>query len=318
MTFCFAFSLNPDGLAIVSDTRITTSTKVYDGQQKVFFPTPSSFIAVAGNVANLEAVLSGVSEYAVKAHEAVRMDEVIRFLERRCRQLPHLTGLTAEGLETNGFAIIYGDTRRHRSGSRSRLIRLELRVNGEGTPYLDRLVPPNLGWVAIGTTASTRRFLGKTAAHSLDQLEQRSLVIRPQQGSFMPPPGTPVYSSLTIRGARGQHERQAVLLDSTGRPDGTFRKVLRQHYRQELAAGNAVHQLSPLTVFATTAKDAISRHVAIFRSSPGPSDVDGISDTWCIATISNPQGAQLYTDTAGSSLTVDFSLRHNFAMMPQR
>ncbi|GAB3462749.1 hypothetical protein GCM10027321_24680 [Massilia terrae] len=316
MTYCFAFSLNPDGLAVISDTRVTTSTRIYDGQQKVFFPTPYSFVAVAGNVANLEAMLTGISERLMSVHERDRMDQLIRFLDRRCEQLPSLRGLTEQSLQREGFAIIYGDTRRHRSGSRARLVRLELRANGEGTAYLDRHVPPrDLGWVAIGTAPGTRAFLGNTAAYNLGRLEQRGLVIRVQPSTFTPPPDTPIYSDLTARGVRRPHERQALILDSSGPRDGTFRKVLRQHYREQLQSGNRVHQLSPLVAFATAAKDAIAEQVAEFKTGPGLPDVDGISDTWCIATISNPEGAQLYTETNSGPITSAFSLRPDFTMM---
>jgi hypothetical protein len=315
MTYCFAFSLNPDGLAVISDTRVTTSTRAYDGQQKVFFPTPYSFLAIAGKLANIESMLAGVSAAILEVHESQRLDQVVRFLDRRCRELPSLKDLTEQSLDREGFAIIYGDTRRHRSGNRARLIRLELRVSSEGAPYLHREVPPNLGWVAIGTAPATRRFIGNTAADSLGSLEQRGLRIRPLPSTYTPPYGTPIITDLTVRGKQRLKERQALQLDSSGPRDGTFRKVLREHYRQQLKAGNPIHQLSPLVVFAAAARDAIAGQVAEFKSGPGIPDVAGISDAWCIATISNPEGAQLYTDRDSGSITSTFSLRRDFSMM---
>jgi len=304
MTFCFAFSANPDGIAVVADTRISKDDKQFsDGYQKVFFPTENSFVAVSGILGPLSFLLKDIGD----SLSPIAFDRRIDFLRMHLRQR-YIDGLEKghfPGSPDDAF-LIYGDVRLQKGPARSRLAQFNFQFS-DGKVVFGEKSAPNLGWRCIGTTPPIRRFLANMAAASLQDLEQRSLEIRSKADSLEMTAGRVPYQRLDRRSASFCGSKPgAVLLDSTGPKNGSFRKTLRAFANAQEASGSDVI-VEPIQVFGSAALQAIVDQVAVFKNPP-LLGIEAISDTWSLATISRRNGIRLYTGDDPNGVMQQFGL----------
>jgi hypothetical protein len=304
MTFCFAFSANPDGIAVVADTRLSYDNNGFsDTYQKVFFPTEDSFIAVSGVLGTFSFLLENIGSIL----SPVAFDRRIDFLRRHLRQR-YIDGIDKrqfEGSPDDAF-LIYGDVRFDKGTSRSRLVRFNFQFR-DGTVVFGEKSSPKFGWCCIGSAPPTRHFLANTAADCLMDLEERSLVIRADANVLNVTAGRVPYLSLDRRGAVFDHPGGgAVVLDSSGPKNGTFRKTLRAFANQQEASGSE-SIFEPIQVFGSAALKAIADQVAEFRNPPAIG-IETISDTWTLATISRRNGIRLFTGNDPHAAMQQFGL----------
>jgi hypothetical protein len=298
MTFCFAFSANPDGIAVVADTRLSRDEQRFsDGHQKVIFPTEDSFIAISGVWGPLTYILRDIGD----AISPVPLSRRIDFLRTHLRQR------YVEGLEKRSFAgspedanLIYGDVRFHKGANRTRLVRLCFQFESGTTVFGERSAP-NFGWQCIGVTPALRKFLANAAVASLQELDQRGLTVRSEPNSLHLATGRAPHQSLYSRGFTFEPSASAAIhLDSSGPRDGTFMKTLRAFTKANTA-------IEPIQVLGGAALQAIADQVAVFRNPPLPG-IEAISDTWSLATISRRNGIRLYTGDDPNGVMALFGL----------
>jgi hypothetical protein len=287
MTFCFAFSASPEGIAVVADTRISMDNEQFsDGYQKVIFPTKDSFIAVSGVLRPLSYLLENITT----ALSAIAFEHRIDFLRT------HLRKRYIDGLEKHHFVgspddafLIYGDVRLKKGPSRCRLFRFDFQFS-DGKVVFGEKSSPNSGWQCIGSTPPIRRFLANTAIANLEDFEQRSLEIQVEEDITKVTGSRRPYQRLDFRGATfGHTEFGAVIFDTTGTRNGTLRKTLRA-----FANARKASTIDPIQVLGSVALQAIADQIAVFRNPP-LIGIETISDTWSLATISRRNGIRLFT-----------------------
>lgn len=298
MTFCFAFSANPDGIAVIADTRLSRDEQHFsDGHQKVIFPTEDSFIAISGVWGPISYILRDIGGAISPIPFGRRIDFLRTHLRRRY----------VEGLEARSFAgspddvsLIYGDVRLHKGANRTRLVRFSFQFES-GTAEFGERSAPNFGWQCIGVTPALRKFLANTAVASLQDLDQRGLAVRSEPNRLYLTAGRVPYQNLYSRGCSFEPSaRAAIHLDSSGPRDGTFLKTLRAFTKANTA-------IEPIQVLGSVALRAIAEQVAVFRNPP-LSGIEAISDTWSLATISRRNGIRLYTGDDPNGVMALFGL----------
>lgn len=295
MTYCFAFAAPPDGIAIISDTRISTGTKNFDDQQKVFFPDEHSFVAISGTVGKLVTLLENISPTISTCPVENRIDFLAHELRSRYGGMFDSGHLTVEDVESHGMSIIYGDVRFKRDTTRTRLVKFDFTLRN-GVPAINVRNAERFGWLAIGLTPVLRQFISNTAADRLDELENRGLVIREKPYKKNPFPGKIPYMVMDDRSkSKLKDAPLSFQLDSSGEHDGTYRASLRRFYSEQKRQGNVFPILEPINQFGIAAMQRIAGLVEELKrpSNPVPG-IHLVSDTWCLATISRDR-TNLYT-----------------------
>lgn len=320
MTFCMAFFTNPDGIAVIADTRITLSNSFQDGFQKVIFPTKNSLIAVAGQVEILSFVLLNISAHLEKFTADGRLDALRAQIRDKFKLLLQTsTTLTPE----DGASIIYGDMRLEKGPTRCRLMRFDLSISHAGEPILTEQTGKSfatdeakkfpqdkrthdLPWLCIGLNPGTRNFIGNTAISNVQSLLTRGLKVVANVDSGAIPSHGRVYSEVLIRGSSmPRRGRMVFTLDSSGPADGSFLKQLRgfiNEQRKENAHG-------PGDVIQHLGQIVLKRIELLMTEIPGSIGLDTLSETWSLATISRGRGQELMTGTDSNGVTLGFGLK---------
>ena len=317
MTFCLAFSANPDGIAVVADTRLTFYRRYEDDFQKVIFPTDNSIVCVAGSVRTLRHVLHEISPYLQAIAPPARASAFRARIKERFAA--HLSTLSSPDKD-DAAAVIYGDIRLGSGPLGARLHRLDLRVQ-YGRPLFSEATarefadarPRNfqmtrayeLPWLCIGAYESLRDYLGNTAMGSIRDLCRRSLAISRAELSIGD--GLVPYQRMEFRGSTVSQVPGAFVFSSAGRDDGTFRNRLREYVRMQLRLGEQP-VLDPIYVLGSAAMKAIESHVEEFRRG-AVRHIDTIGSAWTFATISRDQGIKLSTGPDAAGLTLNFSVK---------
>lgn len=262
MTFCLAFAANPDGIAVIADTRITFDKGYEDDYQKVIFPTNNSFLAVAGSVRTLKYMLEDISPSLTAVDPEVRIDVLrTRLRARFTSHLAALPGPTAD----DGASVIYGDVRLENGPTGCRLLRFEFGV-AEGGPVFAEVTgkqfaetqatkfpddpPDHLPWVCIGSYESLREFIGNTAMAHLREMLRRSLEVIPTDKSVAQ--GRNPYQQTDIRAATTPQGSGALIFNMLGTENGSFRKKLREYVNQQEQRGEQA-LLDPIYVLGMAA-----------------------------------------------------------------
>ena len=320
MTFCMAFSANPDGLAVISDTRITQSNSFRDGFQKTIFPTQNSFVAVSGRVGILAFVLEDVSSILQQIAPDARINTLRKRLKERFNDFVR-AGM-AQGL-ADGASIVYGDVRLEKGPTRCRLVRFDLTYSDLGEPKITeqtgtkfsteeaKKFPQDqrfseLPWLCIGTIPGTRNFIGNTAMDHVHQYLASGLEITTGVEKKAMKTRGRVYQEVSVRGTSKPYGgNAAVVFDMGGQPDGSFRKKLRWFAKEQKIKGE--HAI--IDVIQVLGMAALKRIQLLMTAIPGAIDLETVSDTWSLATISRRGGLRLVTAEDPNGLTLPFGLR---------
>lgn len=307
MTYCFAFAAPPDGIAVISDTRISLGKRNFDAQQKVFFPDKNSIIAFSGTVGKLAILLENISHKIASCPVEKRIDALTRELRMRYGEMFRSGQLSIETVESHGMSIIYGDVRFKRNTTITRLVKFDFTLKN-GMPNINVQNAERFGWLAMGLTPVLRQFISNTAADRLDELENRGLVIREKPSQKNPFPGKKPYMVMDDRSkSKLKASPISFRLDSSGERDGTYRASLRKFYSEQKKQGINVPILEPIQQFGIAAMQRIASLVEELKRPLNPvPDIHLVSDTWCLATISR-DGTKLYTYKDNDAALVNFS-----------
>lgn len=291
MTYCFAFTLPPDGLAVISDTRISFGERHWDAQQKVIFPDEKSFVAISGTIGKLAILLEGISQKISDYPVEKRIDVLSHELRRRYSGMFNSGELRSDDAENHGMSIIYGDIRYARNTTRTRLVKFGFTVKN-GLPVIEFSSAPRFGWLAIGLNPVMRQFISNTAADRLMQLEERSLRITEVPYQKNPFPGKTPYMAMDDRSTSKHGSSPSTFqLYSGGSCDGTYRAVLRKFYNEQKQLGRDISFLEPIQEFGAAVMQRIAGLAEEMKNLP---DMNLISNTWCLATISRER-VKIYT-----------------------
>lgn len=315
MTFCLAFSASPDGIAVISDTRITHANGFNDGFQKIFFPTDNSFIAVAGSVGILYELLTGIAEHLQSVVPDARIDTLRGLLQQRAR-------LMAPKMPGDSASLIYGDVRMEKGPSRCRLIQFDLGWSDTGTSlfreqsggrfaaqqatYFPGEMADLLPWLCIGMIDGTRNFIGNTTMAHVRQYLPLGLKIMENVEKSDLTRGR-VYQQVNIRDASNLVGSGAVVFDTTGPEDRSFRRKLREYANAQAAGG--VHTM--FDVINTLGIAALKRTEDFVKEIPGAMGLDTVSNNWALATISRRSGIKLLSDQDPNAITINFALKRD-------
>ncbi|NML44095.1 hypothetical protein HHL11_10070 [Ramlibacter sp. G-1-2-2] len=324
MTFCLAFSANPDGIAVVSDTRITLTNGYQDGFQKTIFPTENSFISVAGSVGTLLFVLDDVARFIQQAVPEGRIDALRNRLSQRFRSLTQLGRVTTEA----DFAfVIYGDVKLQKGPTRCRLVRFDLVLSESGEPVLHQQTASEFAaeeakkfpddprttefpWLCIGTIPGTRNFIGNTAMSLVRDYSASSLEFVPEfdeEAVRAIKASARVHHQVAVRATSKPYTRSAVGFDMRGKPDGTFRKKLRAYANEQERKG--VRDV--IDVIQVLGMAALKQIEFTMAEIPGAIGLESVSETWSLATISRRSGTRLCTSHDPNGVTFPFKLRNS-------
>lgn len=315
MTFCLAFSASPDGIAVISDTRITHVSGYSDGFQKTFFPTDNSFIAVSGSVGTLRELLEGIAQHLNTVVSDSRIDSLRSLLQQRARRMQ-------SKVPDDSASIIYGDVRMERGPSRCRLIRFDVGWSNTGASLSPRQQSgasfaaqqatrfpgekaDALPWLCIGIMEGTRNFIGNTTMEHVRSLLPLGLnIVETVDKSHILAHGR-VYQQVNIRASSNLAGSSAVVFDMTGPEDGSFRRKLRDYANVHAAQG--VH--TTIDVINTLGIAALKRTKDFVNEIPGAMGLDTVSNNWTLATISRRSGIKLLSDEDANALTINFALK---------
>jgi len=324
MTFCMAFSANPDGIALISDTRITRANYFEDGFQKIIFPTRNSVVAVAGGVGICRFVLQGVSGFLEGKLPHDRLDELRKQLRERFKD--YVRDGKAQGPEDSA-SIIYGDLRPEKGPTRCRLIRFDLALSDSGEPIFTEQTGANfstqevkkfpedkhaieLPWLCIGTIPGTRNLIGNTAMEQVHQYLASGLKISTDLDKGAVKARGRVYQAVSVRGASKPYRgTTAVHFTMDGPSDGSFRKKLRWFANEKERMG----EQTPFGVIDILGLAALKRIELLMTEIPGPIGLETVSDTWSLATISRTGGLRLVTGDDPNGVTLSFGLRRELS-----
>jgi hypothetical protein len=316
MTFCLAFSATPDGIAVISDTRITHVNGFTDGFQKTFFPTDNSFIAVAGSVGTLHGLLSDLAENLQPVSPDARIDSLRSLLYRRAR------GMQSKS-PADAASIIYGDVRMQKGPSRCRLARFDVGWSDSGAVVLREQSGENfaaqqathfpgekadaLPWLCIGMVEGTRNFIGNTTmAHVRGYLPLGLRIVGTVDKNHIVAHGS-LYQKVNIRASSTPTGSGALAFDMTGPEDGSFRRKLREY--ANVQAANGVHTM--VDVINMLGIAALKRTEDFVKEIPGAIGLDTVSQSWSLATISRRSGIKLLSDEDANAVTINFGLKRD-------
>ena len=318
MTFCLAFSASPDGIAVISDTRITHVGGYSDGFQKTFFPTDNSFIAVSGSVGTLRELLEGVAQHLNTVVSDARIDSLRSLLQQRARRMQ-------SKVPGDSASIIYGDVRLEKGPSRCRLVRFDVGWSNTGASLSREQSGATfaaqqatgfpgekadaLPWLCIGIMEGTRNFIGNTTmAHVRSFLPLGLNIMETVDKSHILAHGR-VYQQVNIRASSNLAGSSAVAFDMTGPEDGSFRRKLREYANVQAAKGVQ----TTIDVINTLGVAALKRTKEFVKEIPGAMGLDTVSNNWTLATISRRSGIKLLSDEDANALTMNFALNRDLS-----
>lgn len=291
MTYCFAFSAEPDGIAVISDTRVTFEMagelQVDHGDYlKVLSPKENSLIAVSGGVFELKLLLDELLGAIENVSAARQFDAVHEFLKTRYSKI--FSALTAYKKSIRPMSLIYGDIRHKRGSTKCRLAKYDFRVIN-GRPAIGFTMGGKFGWFAIGWSQDGRRLLSQAAIENLSEIESRSLrVYEPSSKQ-----NKTLYKSHNIENSAPY---SAFIFDSNGQRDGSFRKTLRQFANNFEANKEANVKLEPMLIMGGTAKNAIE-HAMLDARTKGIPDSEAVGTNWTLATLTRRFGYRVHSSS---------------------
>lgn len=287
MTFCFAFKAPPDGIAIITDTRLSSLNShdelsaISGDYLKVVSPRDNCVIAFSGMIWQVKELIVGLDECLRQTNENLQYEAFIRFIENR------YAGMWQRGAFTHTLpeiSLIYSDMRHTHGSTRCRLSRLVFGTKNS-EPLISAETSHDLDYVSIGWTLEGRKSLSSRAADALGELESRNLLIDSNCDKLVAL--LPISSPVT----------HSVRLDSSGERNYTFRKKLRA-YCNSLEKINRENNISfePMLIFGSAALRAIESQMHELRESNEPYHAC-VGDSWTLTTLTRRYGVRVHPDT---------------------
>lgn len=286
MTFCFAFKASPDGIAIITDTRLSTLNQhneletLSGNYLKVVSPRENCVIAFSGIIGQIKELIVGLEECLTQINENIQYEEFLRLTKNRYSEMWQ-RGVFANAAPE--IAIIYSDTRHSHGSTRCRLSRLVFGVKNS-KPYVSEETGVELEYVSIGWIPEGRKLLSSRAADALSELESRNLIIDTNCDKLAA--SLPISSTV----------KHSVRLDSSGERNFTFRKKLRAYCNSLDKTNQANIAFEPMLIFGAAALRAIESQMHELRKHNIP-DHNCIGDNWTLVTLTRRYGLRIHPDS---------------------
>jgi hypothetical protein len=291
MTFCFAFKAPPDGIAVITDTRLSIAMgdaiKPIQGDYlKVFSPRKNCVIAIAGAINQLEILLNGVTS-TIPLDDEYEFEFFMNTLRQRYHEMCIDGYLNSENPPS--MSLIYGDLRHKHGTTKCRLTSFRFLIR-DNKPCIERKIGDKVSYTSIGWTEEGRKILDANAINALQELESRSLVISEANESerkyFYKKAGyTPSEPSTLIR------------YDSSGKRDSSFRKELRRFSNNldfNKKKDTKIH-LEPMLVFGSAVQNELEGSMKEIREQNIPYH-ECIGTNWTLATLTRKHGFKIHSD----------------------
>ena len=289
MTYCYVFNSEPDGIGIVTDTRLSILTRfgeidiIPEDYLKVYSFTNRSAIILSGKIEHIRIILEGAAETLRITNESKWYDSFIQHCSQKysysCQQ-----GIFAEN-SLPEIQLIYADIRHRRGSTKCRMVRLEFEYS-RNKPKIRRRTALSGEYLSIGWTPQGRRELNVAASNVLYEIESRNLIVRNLSDD----------EKNNFEGIHGKLSGNAhtCVLDSSGVKDGAFRKTLRKYCKNSpsIIPGSKMHY-EPVMIYAAAASKAISERMVELRRLSAQHH-QSVGDKFIISTITQKQGLKLY------------------------
>ena len=291
MTYSYAFNLCPDGIGIISDTRLSWVTKFGDvgyddtAYQKIYCPAPNTFIAVAGDTEQLSALLEGVGDRLSNTDQRLRFNCFQDFSKEKYGELWASGYFTAQNLPC--IALLYGDIRRHRGKIKCRLLRHEFGTRNLKPAIFHKTYNEAKKSTAIGWSKEGRKKLNNAAVEAMAELDSRSLTISPPSQSILE-------KFIQNHGPIPQNA-SVYFMSTKGKRDSSFRAILRKHVNSAMAEQPHLMRYDPVLIFAGAAQKAIEMRMNDLRKEMLEMH-ETVADTWTIATLTMKDGFRVFSD----------------------
>lgn len=286
MTYLYAFNAEPDGIGIISDTRLTHVNTLGelrvapDQVAKVYCLGRRAFVGIAGTIGHVASILDGVVHILRAADDSKVYELFVHHCEAR------LAACLADGTfsveHPPEVQLIYSDIRHKRGTIKCRLIRLEI-VNADGNLKMHRTTATKGQYVAIGWSQEGRSELNAVASDALAEVEGRGLEISGLRADEI------------IKLGLHTPADQAFRLDSSGPRIGNFRSQLRKYAaRMFLRNCNALAP-EPVLMYCGIAQAAIEAKAYELRHR----ELDGIEtvgEQWTPASLTLRHGFRIFNN----------------------
>lgn len=292
MTYCFAFKASPDGLGVISDTRLTSVNNLGELAaerapfQKVYNPTSHSFIVVAGTLCHLRAILKGNSNSLRCEKPNKRYDLFLKLIKARYLDLFKSGFFSVNNVPD--AEVIYGDCFRRRSKTTCRLLKIKFTIRN-GQPAMGLGHGKQLEWSAIGWTPEGRRFLSDAATDALRELASRNAKIQQISNSDLE-------EFLGDNAPNKEASPVAFKLDTSRKRDSSFLPVLRNYCNQAANQYQDMKWFTPIFFLSLAPYSAIVSRMQQARNIGIPLH-ESVGDLWCLATVSHRYGFQIHKDS---------------------
>lgn len=286
MTYLYAFNAEPDGIGVISDTRLTLVSTLGqlrvapDQVAKVSPLGQRAFVGIAGTIDHAASILDGLAYVLRSSNDSQWHELFVRHCEARLAA--YLADGTYSERHPPEVQLIYGDIRHKRGRTKCRLIRLET-SNVNGGIKLVRKTATEGQYLAIGWSQEGRRELNAAASDALAEIEGRGLNVSRLPANEI----DQIY----------QHpgEGRGVKLDSSGPRIGNFRSQLRKYSARTFLRNSNVLAVEPVLLYCGIAQAAIEAKAEELRCR----EVEGINTVghqWTPASLTLRHGFRAFND----------------------
>ncbi len=302
MTYCYVFNAEPDGVGIITDTRLSSITTFGEvdvdpeDYLKVYSPTKRAAIIISGNIRNLKNILQGVEAIFFEKKESKWFDSFIE----KCTD--NYLSCCDEGVFSSDILpqvqIIYADIRHRKGSTKCRMVRLEFYFEN-GEPKIARRYAMTGQYLSIGWSPEGRHELNESASYALCELDSRSLIIRKATKDEIK----------SIEKVNGKLKNNSVLsvMDSSGDKDGTFLKKLRKYCKKLPRFSQTTMHYDPVMVFSAAAVNSIEIRMDELRKKSLQYH-ETVGNTFVISTLTQKQGFKQYSDKELRAINGLFSM----------
>ncbi len=290
MTYCYVFNLSPDGIGVISDTRLSSVTTFGDvnydmaAYQKIYCPAKNTFITFAGMLDHISELLKGLGSYLSTVDARSKFNAFERFVKKRYGELWGCGYFNIQNLPN--IALIYGDIRQHRGKAKCRVLKLEFGFH-QNKPSIWYNTYNKRQSTAIGWSKEGRKRLNYTAGASLAELESRSLLISAPEKQLL--------EKLSKIHGSIQENAYVAHMSTSGKRDGSFRTTLRKHCNDLPKLAPQVMRYNPVMIFSGAAQKAIKSEMDNLRREMLEGH-ETVSDTWALGNLTLRDGFRVSSD----------------------
>ncbi|MCF7821613.1 MAG: hypothetical protein K9M17_04115 [Mariprofundaceae bacterium] len=289
MTYCFAFKVNPDGIGVISDMRLSIGESIEDltvaddYYQKVFNPTSHSFVAIAGTISHIKKVLSGLDSVMKAVPPSQWYEQFTKSLRERYGEL------ISEGYFSDSnspdVALIYGDLYKRHGGMRTRISKFVF-TSENGKPTILCTPPAHKRPVSIGWSSKGQELLEGYAYEAANEFASRPAKVK-------------IVSRGELKRKLGSHAPESndaigIEFDTSGVRDFTCLKEFRRVYNELNNTGSQAVWISPVSMLASATLCGIQNGMQHARLAKMEGH-ECVGNNWNIAIVTSRHGFHIVT-----------------------